>query len=141
MRLEPKRQYLCFLLFPLVLLGTSCRGQPASYVPVEQGTASTSTAAYVALYGARPGTARESRGSIRGDFQWALDAATFSDAAPRWQEFLTRHSPPGAEFEDGMHAGYAQAGRYELMRVYYLLGRRAEGDELMKELDPVSWFK
>jgi hypothetical protein len=78
---------------------------------------------------------------MRGNFQWASDAATLADAAQRWQEFLTKHSPPGAEFEDAMHASYAQAGRYELMRVYYLLGKRAEGDALMKELDPVGWFK
>ena len=141
MRSGLKRQDLLFLLFPLVLLGASCRAEPESPAPNQQGTAATPTAAYVPLYGARPGTAREPRGSIRGDFQWALDAATLSDAAQRWQEFVTRHSAPGAEFEDAMHASYAQAARYELMRVTYLLGRRAEGDALLKELDPVGWFK
>ena len=138
---ESAQRDLLVLLLPLLILSCACREQLATPPGNPQSNASTRANTYVPLFGTRVGTEREPRGSIRGDFQWALDASTLPDAAQRWQEFLTRHSPPGAEFEDGMHASYATAARYELVRVNYLLGRLAEGDALLKELDPVGWFK
>jgi len=124
-----------------VALCPACRAQPAPSAGAEQGGAGPPAAAYVPLYGSRTGAARDAGGSLRGDFQRALDAGTLPEAASRWREFLTRHSPPGREFEDNMHASYAQAARYELMRIYYLLGKTEEGDALLRELDPVGWFK
>ena len=139
MESRAKQRDLVVLLLPLVILSTSCRAEPPRNP--QPANVTTPAAAYVPVYGVRAGSEREPRGSLRGDFQWALDAGTLSDAAQRWQEFLTKHSPPGAEYEDGMHASYAKAARYELMRLNYLLGRVAEGDALLKELDPVGWLK
>lgn len=93
---------------------------------------------YVPVYSA-PAGARESRGTVRGDFQWAADAATLEEAVLRWQRYLETHNPPGREFEDGFHASYVNAAQYELLRVYYLLGRREDGDALLRRLDPVGW--
>ena len=97
--------------------------------------------AYKSVYGSRSGASHEARGTIRGDFQWAAGAPTVRDAALRWEEFLKVHNPPGAEFEDNLHALYVQAAKYELMRVYYLLGRRDDADALLRALDPVGWTK
>ena len=38
-----------------------------------------------------------------------------------------------------LHATYVNAAQYELLRVYYLLGRRDDGDELLRRLDPPGW--
>lgn len=96
---------------------------------------------YTPLYGARDPGGPEARGTIRGDFQWAAGAPTLGEAATRWEAFLQAHDPPGGEFEDGLHASYVAAARYELMRVYYLQGRRDAGDALLRRLDPVGWLK
>jgi hypothetical protein len=103
----------------------------------EQRAAAASTR-YVPLF-SRADDRREARGTIRGDFQWASDAATVEDAASRWRNYLTEHNPPGQEYEDSVHASYVHAAQYELARVYYLLGRRDEGDALLNQLDPVGW--
>lgn len=124
-----------------VALGSACRAQPSPSVAAGQGGAGPAAAAYVPLHGSRTGGERAADGTLRGDFQRALDAGTLPEAASRWRDFLTRHSPPGREYEDSIHASYAQAARYELVRVYYLLGRAEEGDALLREMDPVGWFK
>ena len=130
-----------WLLLSTSILNGACRAQPVSPPAGTQSTSTTPATNYTPLYGVPAGSEREPRGSIRGDFRWALDADTLADAAQRWQEFLTKHNPPGVEFEDGMHASYVHAARYELVRVNYLLGRREEGDALLRELDPVGWFR
>ena len=103
----------------------------------EQRPAAAS-ARYAPLF-SRAADRREARGTMRGDFQWASDAATLEDAASRWRKYLTEHNPPGQEYEDSVHASYVHAAQYELARVYYLLGRRDEGDALLNQLDPVGW--
>jgi hypothetical protein len=96
---------------------------------------------YTPVYGSRDEGVPENRGTIRGDFRWAATAATLAVAASRWEEFLKTHNPPGAEFEDSFHASHVAAAQYELIRVYYLLGRREEGDALLRQVDPVGWTK
>jgi hypothetical protein len=96
---------------------------------------------YRPVYGSRDDRASENRGTVRGDFQWAATAPTLPVAASRWEEFLKTHGPPGREFEDSVHASYVAAAQYELIRVYYLQGRRDEGDALLRRVDPVGWMK
>jgi len=126
------RVVLCGALF---VLATACQWAAPQRNPLD--TAGP-TSQYLPLY--RPsGAARESRGTLRGDFQWAADAPTLDEAAVRWRSFLGAHDPPGQEFEDGVHASYVTAAQYELLRVYYLMGRREEGDALLRGLDPPGW--
>jgi len=65
---------------------------------------------------------------------------TLQVAAERWSDFLARHDPPDGEFEDGYHQHHVEAARYELLRVYYLLGRVEDGDRLMKKITPLKQF-
>ena len=125
-------------LFGVLLpLTAACRTDQA---PARSPSEATGEAKpYEPLYRARSGGPQESRGTIRGDFQWATAAPTLTDAVGRWQQFLEVHNPPGQEFEDGLHATYVNAAQYELLRVYYLLGRRDDGDELLRRLDPPGW--
>ena len=118
------------LLSTCVALGSCSRPEPRS----------NQTDQYKSVYGARDNSPAE-RGTIRGDFQWAAAAPTLAVAASRWEEFLRTHNPPGREFEDSMHASYASAAQYELIRVYYLQGRRDDGDALLRKVDPVGWAK
>jgi hypothetical protein len=111
---------------------------PACRNDASEQRAAAVSIGYVPLF-SRATDRREARGTIRGDFQWASDAATLEDAASRWRKYLTGHNPPGQEYEDSVHASYVQAAQYELARVYYLLGRRDEGDALLNQLDPVGW--
>jgi hypothetical protein len=130
------RDALTRTLTPLMLL--VCVGVVACSQP-QQVTARDDS--YVPVYGARDQKASEARGTIRGDFQWAASAPTVSVAASRWEEFLKTHNPEGREFEDSVHASYVAAAQYELVRVYYLQGRKDEGDALLRRLDPVGWTK
>jgi hypothetical protein len=66
-------------------------------------------------------------------------ATTLGEAAVRWEDVLRTHNPPGQEFEDSLHASYVKAAQHELLRVYYLVGRRDEADELLRRLDPPGW--
>jgi hypothetical protein len=74
------------------------------------------------------------RGSIAGDFQWALGSADLRDAIARWQDFLARHTPKDGQYEDGFHARHMRAAELELLRAYYLAGRIEEGDALLHRL-------
>jgi hypothetical protein len=120
----------------LMSLPASCRSEQTSLRPAPEVEAARP---YEPLYRSRTGGTRERRGTIRGDFQWAADAPTLVEAATRWQSFLKAHNPPGQEFEDSLHASYVSAAEYELLRVYYLLNRQHEGDELLRRLDPPGW--
>ena len=127
----PTRVALAALLLSAsVGLGSCGRPQPRS-----------GTDEYKPVYGSRDNLSSEKRGTIRGDFQWAAAAPTLPVAASRWEEFLKTHNPPGREFEDSMHTAYATAAQYELIRVYFLQGRRDEGDALLRRADPVGWAK
>jgi len=116
----------------------ACGGSVSCGTPQET---SVSRDSYKPVYGSTDVRPSETRGTIRGDFQWAASAPTLPVAASRWEEFLKTHNPPGREFEDAVHASYVAAAQYELIRVYYLQGRRDEGDALLRRVDPVGWTK
>ena len=132
MRGAPLARGVVFVLATGVL---SCHPQPPQQQAVAPGEA------YVALYGAADRKVTDPRGTIRGDFQWAASAPDLAAAATRWEEFIRAHGPAGGDFEDSLHASYFSAAQYELVRVYYLQGRRSDGDVVMRRLDPVGWVK
>jgi hypothetical protein len=80
-------------------------------------------------------------GTLRGDFEWAAASAGLSEAATRWERFLRDHEPRDGEYEDAYQKYRVDAARLELMRVYYLLGRRDDGDRLLRALDPLGLGK
>ena len=74
----------------------------------------------------------ERPGTVDGDFKRALLTQTRAEAQQRWRAFLRDHDP--GEYEDGAHARRVRAAKFELARLYYLMGQIAEGDELLREL-------
>jgi hypothetical protein len=92
----------------------------------------------------RAPAAHEARGTLKGDFLWAAHATTLEMAAVRWEAFLSTHQPardtqsPEQAYEDAFQAHHLAAAQYELMRVYYLLGRVEDGDRLLRVLDPLD---
>jgi hypothetical protein len=128
----------CLLLLSIA----TCSGDSASRAtPQQPAAAPAQDQSYQPVYGSRNKERPEKRGTIRGDFQWAADSPTLTVAASRWDEFLKAHEAPDGEYEDSMHASYVAAAKYELIRVYYLMGRREEGDALLRRVDPVGWMK
>jgi hypothetical protein len=83
---------------------------------------------------ARTGAQVAERGTIAGDFDWALASPALIDAIERWREFLVRHRPKDGSYEDGFHARHVRAAELELLRAYYLAGRIQEGDSLLHQL-------
>jgi hypothetical protein len=113
--------------------------------PVAPAASATPSRPYTPVFAARDAAAAEQkRGTLRDDFQWAAAASTLEEAAVRWEEFLKTHAPSGAggaageEYEDAFQANHVSSARYELMRVYYLLGRAEDGDRILRELDPLT---
>ena len=48
------------------------------------------------------------------------------------------HEPLGGEYEDGFQKIHIDAAKFELMRVYYLLGQIDAGDRIFKQIDPLA---
>jgi hypothetical protein len=95
--------------------------------------------AYTPLYATGIASTRpEARGTIGQDFARAASAKTLGEAVLGWEKFLRERTPADGEFEDSTQKRYLDAAQYELMRVYYLLGRQQEGDELLRKLDPLG---
>jgi hypothetical protein len=107
----------------VLLAACAIGGTDRSYVPaLDRRAAAASPAA--------PGT-------LQGDFQSAAASRSLSEAATRWERFLHEHEPADGEYEDAYQKYRIDAAKLELMRVYYLLGRRADGDRLLRTLDPL----
>ncbi len=130
------------------LAPAGCRPVPTA-PPNSTAAAPTSTVTparpYTPVFARREAVAAQGkRGTLRDDFQRAADASTLEEAATRWEEFLRTHSPSGEsgaaneEYEDAFEANHVNSARYELMRIYYLLGRQEDGDRILRELDPLS---
>jgi hypothetical protein len=78
------------------------------------------------------------RGTLKGDYDWAAGSSSLTEAASRWREFVAAHSPADGEYEDEFQMNHVNAGKFELMRAYYLLGQTAEGDAVLKEINPLG---
>jgi hypothetical protein len=92
---------------------------------------------YVPIYAHkfRP-TEKHPRHSLQGDFIWAADSRDLRTAAIRWRSFLEAYGDK--ELDSAIQARLISIGKYELVRVYYLLGNVEAGDKLWKELDPLK---
>ncbi len=92
---------------------------------------------YVPVYANkfRP-TEKHPRRSLQGDFIWAADSRDLRTAAIRWRSFLGTYGDK--ELDSAIQSRLILIGKYELMRVYYLLGNVEAGDKLWKELDPLQ---
>ena len=69
---------------------------------------------------------------------WAADSPNLRTAAIRWRSFLLAYSEK--ELDSAIQARLISIAKYELMRIYYLLGDVRAGDKLLKELDPLKLF-
>ena len=94
-------------------------------------------AAYRPFYSMPPAATPQARGTLKGDFDWAMSAPTADEAATRWTEFLRAHEPADGEYEDGFQRDHVRVAQYELMRIEYLRGRVEEGDKLLRKLEDV----
>jgi len=92
---------------------------------------------YVPVYAHkfRP-TEKHPRRSLQGDFIWAADSRDLRTAAIRWRSFVATYGDQ--ELDSAIQARLISIGKYELVRVYYLLGNVEAGDKLWKELDPLK---
>jgi hypothetical protein len=99
-------------------------------------TPNASATGYQPFYSVPIGTP-DSRGTVKGDYQFAASSKTLDEAAMRWRAFLNQHQPPGGEYQDAFQRNYVRSAQYELMRAVYLLGRTREGDALLRELEDV----
>lgn len=79
---------------------------------------------------------KHARGTLQGDFVWAAESPSLRIAGLRWKNFLLRYKE--VELDSAIQARLLAIAKYELMRVYYLLGNQKEGDRLLKELDPLQ---
>lgn len=95
------------------------------------------TPKYIPVF-AKPSNTAEKRGTLQGDFNWAAQSSSLTEALARWQEFLRAHYPANGEFEDDFEHSHVVAAQFELMRVYYLRGQAEKGDEILKKINPLG---
>jgi hypothetical protein len=81
---------------------------------------------------------KHARRSLQGDFVWAADSPTLRIAAIRWRSFLLTYGEK--ELDSATQARLISIAKYELMRIYYLLGDLKAGDKLWTELDPLQLY-
>ena len=84
-----------------------------------------------ALYAASRASS-EPRGTLRGEFGWAMQ--DHADAASRLRTFLKQYEPANGEYQDGFHRSRVRAAQRELMRLEYLGGDVKAGDRLLARL-------
>ena len=77
-----------------------------------------------------------SRRSLEGDFIWAAGSPDLRTAAIRWRKFLVDYGE--RELDSANQARLISIAKYELIRIYYLLGNLEAGDKLLRELDPLK---
>ena len=73
------------------------------------------------------------RGTLSGDFAWAVESSP--DMATRLRRFLKQYKPADGEFQDGFHKSRVRAAQLELMRLEYLKGNVKAGDRLLAQLE------
>lgn len=118
----PMRGPLPFVIAALVAACT-IGGADRRYVPALDGGAAAASPA--------------AAGTLQGDFQSAATSRSLAEAMTRWERFLHDHEPADGEYEDAYQKYRIDAAKLELMRVYYLLGRQADGDRVLRALDPL----
>lgn len=78
------------------------------------------------------------RNTIQGDFVRAAGSLSLGTAAVRWRHFLIRYGE--IEVDSAIQPRLVSIAKYELMRVYYLLGNVRAADQILKGLDPLKLF-
>jgi hypothetical protein len=100
----------------------------------------TSNPRYLPIYAHKfKPTEKHPRRSLQGDFVWAADSPNLRTAAVRWRSFLLAYGE--SELDSAIQARLISIAKYELMRIYYLLGDLKAGDRLLTELDPLKLFE
>ena len=84
-------------------------------------------------------TEKYARGTLQGDFIWAADSPSVRTARLRWKNFLRAYGE--RELDSAIQARLVKIAKYELMRIYYLLGDRKAADTLLREIDPLKLFE
>jgi hypothetical protein len=124
---QPHRVSGAPLVFALAVLAWAC-GKPAG----------AGNSAYTPLFASAVEAAKSHPpGTIAAAFAEAGSAKDLEEAAVRWAAFLKRY-PPDMETEDAAQKRYVDAAGYELVRIYYLLGKKQEGDRLFQAMDPLD---
>ena len=77
--------------------------------------------------------AAAARGTLNGDFAWAVESV--ADMATRLRRFLKQYKPADGEFQDGFQRSRVRAAQLELMRLEYLKGNVKAGDRLLAQLE------
>lgn len=84
-------------------------------------------------------TEKYARGTLQGDFIWAADSPSIRTAGLRWKKFLRTYGE--RELDSAIQARLVKISKYELMRVYYLLGDLKAADTLLRDIDPLGLIK
>lgn len=84
-------------------------------------------------------TEKHARDTLQGDFIWAAKSPNIRTAAVRWKKFLLLYSEQ--ELDSAIQARLVTIAKYELMRVYYLLGNSQAADKILKDIDPLKLFE
>jgi hypothetical protein len=71
-------------------------------------------------------------GTIVADYRRAYRSATAQMAVKRWEEFLRKYGD-GESIEDITDLTLLRQASYELMRLYYQMGRSEEADILLRK--------
>ena len=108
---------------------------PVFTVPVTASRTSKYSTVYAHQF--KP-TEKPARGTLQGDFVWATGSPSLRTAGVRWKNFLVVYGE--REFDSAIQARLVTIAKYELMRVYYLLGNSQAADKILKELDPLKLF-
>lgn len=99
--------------------------------------ASSSVRRYATVYAQQyKPTEKYPRNTLQGDFVWAAGSSNLRSAAVRWKNFLVRYGE--RELDSAIQPRLISIAKYELMRVYYLLGNVRGADQILKELDPLK---
>ena len=84
-------------------------------------------------------TEKYARGTLQGDFIWAADSPSVRTARVRWKNFLRVYGE--RELDSAIQARLVRIAKYELMRIYYLLGDLKAADTLLRDIDPLKLFE
>ena len=84
-------------------------------------------------------TEKDARGTLQGDFIWAADSPSVRTARVRWKNFLRVYGE--RELDSAIQARLVRIAKYELMRIYYLLGDLKAADTLLRDIDPLKLFE